>query len=203
MRTCEAPLAQINGTIGIDISAEQVCSLCQRMQLGPASYVAETQSVRVTVPPTRSDILHPVDIIEDVAIAYGYNNIKLVIPSTLTVGAPLPINQFTDLLRAEIARAGYVEMLTHGLCSTAGERPSSSLFVSSISSFPPSLLALKPRRPAPQRTSRTCAGRWGPRLVCPTRPTSSTRCAPPAPRHLSVRSLRPAFFVVFSDGLRT
>ena len=71
------------------------------------------------MPPTRSDILHAVDVIEDVAIAYGYNNIKLDIPRTLTVGAPLPINLFTDLLRAEIARAGYVEMLTHGLCSTA------------------------------------------------------------------------------------
>ena len=34
-------------------------------------------------------------------------------------GAPLPINHFTDLIRAEVARAGYMEMLTHGLCSTA------------------------------------------------------------------------------------
>ena len=34
------------------------------MQLGPAEFVEETQSVRVTVPPTRSDILHAVDIIE-------------------------------------------------------------------------------------------------------------------------------------------
>jgi len=60
--------------------------------------------IRVRVPPTRSDVLHAVDIIEDVAIAYGYNNIPLVIPNTLCFGAPLPINQFCDLLRAEIAR---------------------------------------------------------------------------------------------------
>ena len=39
------------------------------------------------------------------------------LPQTSTVGAPDPINQFTDLLRDEVARAGYVEMLTHGLCS--------------------------------------------------------------------------------------
>jgi phenylalanyl-tRNA synthetase beta chain len=37
----------------------------------------------------------------------------------LCFGASLPINQFTDLIRAEIARAGYIEMLTHGLCSKA------------------------------------------------------------------------------------
>lgn len=118
-RTCDATLADINGTIGINITAERVCELCDRMQLGPSEYIEEIKSVRVQIPPTRSDILHAVDVIEDVAIAYGFNNIIQEIPKTLTVGAPLPINQFADLLRAEIARAGYVEMLTHGLCSTA------------------------------------------------------------------------------------
>lgn len=118
-RTCDAKLNEINGTIGINITADKVVELCDRMQLGPATYLPESNSIRVHVPPTRSDILHAVDVIEDVAIAYGYNNIIQEIPKTNTVGAPLPINQFTDLLRAEIARAGYVEMLTHGLCSTA------------------------------------------------------------------------------------
>jgi phenylalanyl-tRNA synthetase beta chain len=118
-RNCEATVDDINGTIGIDISAEEICRLCTRMQLGPAAYIADRHVIQVNVPPTRSDILHAVDVIEDVAIAYGYNNIDLKIPSTLTVGCPLPINQFSDLLRAEVARAGYVEMLTHGLCSTA------------------------------------------------------------------------------------
>ena len=118
-RTCEASVKEINGIIGINITADKICALCERMQLGPAVYLPETESIQVQVPPTRSDILHSVDVVEDVAIAYGYNNIVEVIPSTLTVGSPLPINLFTDLLRAEIARGGYVEMLTHGLCSTA------------------------------------------------------------------------------------
>ena len=118
-RSVDTSVADINGTIGIDIGPERIVSLCNRMQLGPATFVKETGKVRCTVPPTRSDVLHPVDVIEDVAIAYGFNNVELKIPQTLTVGKPLPINLFTDLLRAEIARAGYVEMLTHGLCSAA------------------------------------------------------------------------------------
>lgn len=118
-RTCDAKVKDINGTIGIEITPERICSLCDRMQLGPAEYLPESDTVRVMIPPTRSDVLHAVDVIEDVAIAYGYNNIVQVLPSTLTVGQALPINQFTDLLRAEIAFAGYMEMLTHGLCSTA------------------------------------------------------------------------------------
>jgi phenylalanyl-tRNA synthetase beta chain len=40
------------------------------MQLGPAELL-DADTVLVTVPPTRSDILHAVDIAEDVAIAYG------------------------------------------------------------------------------------------------------------------------------------
>jgi len=119
VRTCEASVTEINGTIGVSLKPEEICSLCERMQLGPVSYDLDKDMVTVTVPPTRSDVLHPVDVIEDVAIAYGYNNVPLAIPHTLTVGAPLPINQFSDLLRSEIAQAGYVEMLTHGLCSLA------------------------------------------------------------------------------------
>lgn len=118
-RYCDAKVSDINGTIGVNLTSSEICKLCDKLQLGPALYIPETESVKVYVPPTRSDILHAVDIIEDVAIAYGYNNIVQEVPKTLTVGAPLPINLFTDLLRAEISRAGYVEMLTHGLCSTA------------------------------------------------------------------------------------
>lgn len=118
-RYCDAKVSDINGTIGVNLTPEEICKLCDKLQLGPATYSLESDSITVFVPPTRSDILHAVDIIEDVAIAYGYNNIPQEIPKTLTVGAPLPINQFTDLLRAEISRCGYVEMLTHGLCSTA------------------------------------------------------------------------------------
>jgi phenylalanyl-tRNA synthetase beta chain len=118
-RTVDTSVAEINSTIGININQEEMIRLCNRMQLGPASYIAETGKIRCVVPPTRSDVLHPVDVIEDIAIAYGFNNVELKIPQTLTVGQPLPINLFTDLLRAEIARAGYVEMLTHGLCSRA------------------------------------------------------------------------------------
>eukprot|EP01038_Epipyxis_sp_PR26KG_P009765 gene9765-13136_t len=123
-RSCDARVDEINGTIGVSITPEEMCRLCDRMQLGPAVYhpSADASSngfIKVQVPPTRSDILHPVDVIEDIAIAYGYNNIKLEVPKTLCFGAPLPINHFTDLLRAELARAGYIEMLTHGLCSTA------------------------------------------------------------------------------------
>lgn len=76
--------------------------------------------LRVTVPPTRSDVLHEVDIIEDVAIAYGFNNVPRRLPAVdAGGGAQLPINALTDMLRAECACMGYRECLTLALCATA------------------------------------------------------------------------------------
>lgn len=118
-RTEVALVSEICSVIGVEIPVEEICRLCTKMQLGPAEAVEleGQQAVKVTVPPTRSDVLHAVDVIEDVGIAYGFNKIPTTLPSTLTVGAHLPLNNFSDLLREEIARAGFTEMLTHGLCS--------------------------------------------------------------------------------------
>ena len=86
------------------------------MQL-PATFDDAKNSVTVAVPITRSDILHACDVAEDVAIAYGFNNIPKRLPATLTTGKEQPINLLTDLLRPEIAFAGFTETLTLALCS--------------------------------------------------------------------------------------
>jgi len=41
----------------------------------------------VEVPMYRSDILHPCDVAEDVAIAYGYNNVPNLLPENDTCGS--------------------------------------------------------------------------------------------------------------------
>jgi len=106
-----------NSLIGIQLSAQEMQTLCNKVQLGPASLLENDTVLQVTVPPTRSDILHPVDIAEDIGIAFGYNNIVKRVPATNTVGGEFPLNTLGDLLREEIGRAGYTEVLTHGLCS--------------------------------------------------------------------------------------
>ena len=107
-----------NSLIGIQISAEEMKNLCNKIQLGPAKLLDNDTVLEVTVPPTRSDILHAVDIAEDIGIAFGYNNIVKKVPTTCAVGGEQPLNLLGDLLRDEIGRAGYIEVLTHGLCST-------------------------------------------------------------------------------------
>ncbi|XP_034905999.1 phenylalanine--tRNA ligase beta subunit, cytoplasmic isoform X4 [Populus alba] len=112
----EVPLSYITGSIGVSLEAEKVTSLLNRMQLRAEHSVLDDNkcNINVSVPPTRSDILHPCDVMEDVAIAYGYNDIpKRRLPSM----KPLPLNQLEDLIRAEIAMNGFTEVLTWILCS--------------------------------------------------------------------------------------
>eukprot|EP00004_Rigifila_ramosa_P019166 TRINITY_DN4843_c0_g1_i1.p1 TRINITY_DN4843_c0_g1~~TRINITY_DN4843_c0_g1_i1.p1 ORF type:complete len:586 (-),score=162.72 TRINITY_DN4843_c0_g1_i1:36-1667(-) len=106
----------INKGIGISITGDAIVDLLNRMQLRSRT---DGHTITVGIPPTRSDILHACDLMEDVAIAYGYNNIVKRIPTTMTHGKQLPINKLSDLLRNEIAQAGYIEVFNFVLCSIA------------------------------------------------------------------------------------
>ena len=61
--------------------------------------VQDADRIEVTIPPTRHDVLHACDIYEDVAIAYGYNNLVKTVPKTMTVARQLPINKLSDQVR--------------------------------------------------------------------------------------------------------
>lgn len=63
------------------LNAESTANLLQRMCLN-VEIAADQQTLKVSSPPTRHDIIHEFDVVEDVAIAYGYNNINMVFPST-------------------------------------------------------------------------------------------------------------------------
>jgi len=112
-----ANVANVCSTIGMEMEPERMLELCDRMQLGPASLDEKKETLTVTVPVTRSDIMHEVDIIEDIAIAFGFNNITRTVPVSHKAGKELPINLLADLLRYELSRQGFMEILSLGLCS--------------------------------------------------------------------------------------
>lgn len=105
----------VNGLVGVQQSPEQIAKLLSKMCL--ESKVNKEKTITATIPPTRHDVIHPCDIYEDVAIAYGYNNIVKTTPKTLTVAQQLPINKLTDQLRESVAQSGFTEALTFSLCS--------------------------------------------------------------------------------------
>lgn len=113
----DCSVSDLCSTIGVQLPMENIRKDLHRMQL--ASEKVDEDHIRVNIPITRSDVIHAVDVYEDVAIAYGYNNIKKMQPPTLTIGKEQPVNQLSDMLRAQIAMAGYTEVLTLSLCSKA------------------------------------------------------------------------------------
>ncbi|XP_012269008.2 phenylalanine--tRNA ligase beta subunit [Athalia rosae] len=100
--------------IGIEETPKNVAQLLSKMCLRTE---VENEDLIVEIPPTRHDVIHACDIYEDVAIAYGYNNIEKTLPKGLTIAEQFPLNKLSDQLREEIAHAGFTEALTFSLCS--------------------------------------------------------------------------------------
>nr|AAW24984.1 SJCHGC06626 protein [Schistosoma japonicum] len=123
----------INRQLGTDFSEPQVINLLNRMGFTCASTSSNqfkdstpnmltagqntSGLISVKIPPTRHDILHACDIAEDVAIAFGYDNIPESLPQTYCVAGNQPVSRLTDLIRAEIAQMGFTEALSFSLCS--------------------------------------------------------------------------------------
>ena len=100
----------VDSYTALGLSAEQIVGLLAKM--GHHAAPAGPDRIDVLVPPTRHDILHEADLVEDVAVAYGFDNLKRTFPTTNTVAAALPINKLGDLVRSECAaQAGWVEAL--------------------------------------------------------------------------------------------
>ncbi|KAL4793574.1 hypothetical protein BDV19DRAFT_366239 [Aspergillus venezuelensis] len=117
-RTTQAEVSYINQCCGLQLPAEEICRLLTKMAYEASPSTTSPDLIDVHIPPTRADILHQADIMEDVAIAYGFNNLPRSFPSKSgTIAQPLPINKLSDIVRTEAAMAGWSEVLPLILCS--------------------------------------------------------------------------------------
>ena len=98
-----------------DIVPKEILRCLKKMELN--GKILNEKELEISVPITRSDILHQCDIAEDLSIAYGYNNIEKKITPTNCYGRQQPYNKLSDLFRHEMAMGGYVEFLTMSLLS--------------------------------------------------------------------------------------
>jgi phenylalanyl-tRNA synthetase beta chain len=100
------------------LSPKEISQLLTKMSYTAKPSEKSDDLIEVQVPPTRADILHQADIMEDVAIAYGFNELPRSFPSKSgTIAQPLPINKLTDIVRMEAAMAGWSEVMPLILCS--------------------------------------------------------------------------------------
>ncbi|PPQ83290.1 LOW QUALITY PROTEIN: hypothetical protein CVT25_004029 [Psilocybe cyanescens] len=116
-RDTTAHASYVNSCTGLSLSSKEVSTLLTRMALTTSVSPSNPDEILVHIPPTRPDILHECDIMEDAAIAYGFNNLPDKFPATSTVAQPLAISKLSDVIRTEWAMAGWIEVLPLILCS--------------------------------------------------------------------------------------
>ncbi|THH02408.1 hypothetical protein EW026_g419 [Hermanssonia centrifuga] len=112
-----AHASYVNSCTGLSVDSSELAKLLERMTLTASLDPDDADAVAVQVPPTRPDIMHECDLMEDAAIAYGFNNLPDTFPPTSTVAQPLELSKLSDIVRREWALAGFVEVLPLILCS--------------------------------------------------------------------------------------
>ncbi|KIY49327.1 phenylalanyl-tRNA synthetase subunit beta [Fistulina hepatica ATCC 64428] len=116
-RVTTAHASYVNACTGLDLDAAKIATLLNKMSLYATPSPSNPNEVSVAIPATRPDIFHECDIMEDAAIAYGFNNLPHKFPPTNTVAQPLAIAKLSDIVRREWALAGWTEVLPLILCS--------------------------------------------------------------------------------------
>lgn len=100
--------------IGIDLKNEEIVEMLKKERYD-AKIVGE--KIEVCIPAYRIDILHSVDLAEDIAIAYNYKNISPLLPNVFTVGKLSKSTQTIDKLRNIVYGFGLQEVRTMTLTS--------------------------------------------------------------------------------------
>ncbi len=108
----------INKNLGLELSEKEIVGLLGKMGIGvgTAGKSSEDDSGHyVLIPAYRTDILHEIDLVEEVAIAYGYDNFEPEIPAISTIGEESKI----DILKRKVAEVlvglGLIEVSTYHL----------------------------------------------------------------------------------------
>lgn len=108
----------INKNLGVDLNTDEMINLLRRMGYDS---VDVGEKLEVIVPPYRVDILHPVDVIEDIAIAYGYNNFIPKLPNVATIGKPHELERIGERARQILIGFGFQEVMTSVLSNAADQ----------------------------------------------------------------------------------
>lgn len=117
-RIAQVEIDYLNSCTGLDETPEVLCKLLTKMAYDAKPSSTDSNLLEVAVPVTRPDVLHQCDVMEDLAVCYGFNNLPRTAPSrSATVGAPLMINKLSDIVRNEAAMAGWSEVMPLILCS--------------------------------------------------------------------------------------
>lgn len=109
----ELEVGYANRILDLSLSAKQITEMLAKAGYGIENL--EKKRMTVQIPCYRTDIMHPIDLVEDVAIAYGYNRIKPFWRELPTKGCARPEQVFLDAARELMVGLGFQEVLTYNM----------------------------------------------------------------------------------------
>lgn len=101
-------LEMAKDVLGIDLTQKDLERLLPKMEYNYKNGIVE-------IPPWRTDILHPIDIIEDILISYGYDNIQAEIPTISTIAEESKYSKIRRKISEILIGLGHLEISTYHL----------------------------------------------------------------------------------------
>lgn len=97
-----------NKLLGLRLSEPKIVECLKKCRLGAKK---ARNGIEVAIPAYRIDILHEVDLVEEVAIGYGYYKLKPTFPSSVTIGEQHPANKTANMARQIMTGLGFTEVM--------------------------------------------------------------------------------------------
>ncbi|WP_248895905.1 phenylalanine--tRNA ligase subunit beta [Haloplanus halobius] len=110
---------RIEGLLGIDLGVEEAVDLFERSGLDAIHEEQDdgTVTYEVSVPPYRTDVLHPLDLVDDVGRAYGFNELDPSYPDVATVGGRHDRSTLEAAARTSLVGLGFEDLLNFHMIS--------------------------------------------------------------------------------------
>jgi phenylalanyl-tRNA synthetase beta chain len=112
-REIQLRTARVNSLLGTSLETKEVTGLLSFLGIEPITRGSD--SVRFRVPTYRVDLEREVDLIEEVARVYGYDNIEEKSTSSIDFSHPFQENRFVDEVRSVLVGFGFHESLSYSL----------------------------------------------------------------------------------------
>ncbi|MGI0088290.1 MAG: phenylalanine--tRNA ligase subunit beta [Nitrosotalea sp.] len=104
--------ALVKNTLGLDVSPSIMVKSLRKSRLDAA---VKGKQILCLVPRYRTDIFGPIDLVEEVALGYGIQNLEPTIPQAKSAGQKNKITISLEAARSTMIGLGYSEVMSFGL----------------------------------------------------------------------------------------
>ncbi|MFC7132962.1 MULTISPECIES: phenylalanine--tRNA ligase subunit beta [Salinibaculum] len=109
---------RIESIIGVSMEPGEVVDCAERAGLN-ATQTEDGDAYEVEIPPYRVDVLHPLDVVDDIGRAYGFNDLEPTYPDVSTVGGRHERSRLEDAARDALVGLGFEDLLNFHMINEA------------------------------------------------------------------------------------